>query len=270
VLLFDLPSAAAACPPESSLAQVFPSADVLPSNLLRFHLRFARTVEVFDVNEHLRLVDTSEGAEQIVAHPFLDLSDGLWSADGLTLTVLLHPGRVKLGLASHEARGAALLTSRSYELQMRSEIDLEDIVASKNEWRTLKRFLVSEALDNSMDVTGFAVEAPRADTRAPLRLNLKRVVDRLAIENYVAVTDENGAIVPIDVVTSRSDMTILLRPLNPWRVGTYTVHFANEFEDVSGNRFSASFESQSIVPFTQTTTRLVASITNDAPHDFHL
>jgi hypothetical protein len=270
VLSLDLVSEAAAQPPESPLIQVFPSSDVLPINLLRFHLRFARPVEVFDVNEHLRLVDASDSMKQVVAHPFLDLSDGLWSADGLTLTVLLHPGRIKSGLGARDTLGTALLAARSYELQIRSEIGLDEFFALKDEWRTLKRFSASEALGGSMDVAELSIEMPRADTRAALRIDLARIADQLAVENYVAVTDNDGTIVPIDVTTGHSEMTIFLSPLSPWRAGTYTIYFANEFEDVSGNRFDASFESRTIIPFAQKTTHLVASITNDTTRDFLL
>jgi hypothetical protein len=258
----DLPAAPNLIAELSSI-QVFPSADVLPENLLRFHLRFSRVPDVFDVNEDLRLVDGSAAAKKTVAHPFLDLSEGLWSADGLTLTVLLHPGRIKSGLASYEALGAAIQNTRRYELQMRVNAVLGEVVAANCEWFTLKRFSVTQAFTHSIDANAFVVTPPRADTRSPLVIELGHIADRLAVENFLAITDDENAIIPADIDTSDSETTIQIRPQTTWRVGTYAIHFGSEFEDVSGNRFGAPFESNAAGTFEQQTTRLLVSIANN-------
>jgi hypothetical protein len=84
--------------------QVFPSANEIPTNLLRFHIRFEETPEVFDVSTAIRLIDSAGVA---IDHVFLDLNEGLWSSDGLTLTVMLHPGRIKTGLVASGYLGNA-------------------------------------------------------------------------------------------------------------------------------------------------------------------
>jgi hypothetical protein len=248
---------------ELSPIQVFPSADVLPENLLRFHLRFSSVPEVFDVNKDLRLVDGSAAAKTAVAHPFLDLSEGLWSANGLTLTVLLHPGRIKSGLASYEALGAPIQNTRRYELQMRVNAVLGEVVAANCEWFTLRRFSVTQAFTHSIDANAFVVTPPSAGTRSPLVIELGHIADRLAVENFLAVTDDEDVIIPTDVDTSDSETTIQIRPQTTWSAGTYAIHFGSEFEDISGNRFGAPFESKVAIPFEQQTTHLLVSIANN-------
>jgi hypothetical protein len=256
----DLIAATPSRASELSLVQVFPRADVLPENLLRFHLRFSRSVEVFDVNEHLRLIDTDQTTSTIVADPFLDLSDGLWSADGLTLTLMLHPGRIKSGLAAHDTLGTALRNTHSYALQVHHQTRGDESRTLANEWLTIKRFSVSAAVNRRIDADNIVMTVPPAATRLPLSIGLGHVVDRLASENFVAVTDDRGALVDVDVSTSESDTALRLNPQMPWRAGTYSIHFAGEFEDSCGNRFSASLESKSASQLVQGTTRLSALI----------
>ncbi len=246
--------------PELSLIQVFPSADVLPENLLRFHLRFSQSPEVFDVTEHLRLIDTSNTTNQIVCHPFLDLNDGLWSADGLTLTVMLHPARIKSGTFSHAKLGMAIGDTRSYQLQVQGGFEANEFVSGKGTWLTLKRFSVTHAINSSIDISSLVVDLPRIETRTVMSIKIRRIVDQLAIENLITMTDEHSAIVPIEFATSDSGTTILLTPKIVWIAGTYLIHFSSEFEDVCGNRFGVSFENEAASQLDVPTAHLVVQL----------
>ncbi len=222
---------------EPLAVSVFPRADCVPANLLRFHLRFEKPVEVFDVRTDLRLVDKGAGVEQIVSHPFLDLNDGLWSADGLTLTVMLHPGRIKKGLISNKNLGSAINPSLTYELQIRGAV-----VNKTNEWWTLKSFVTSNPIRNPLELALITIVRPDTGTKQALTVKFDRVVDQLAIENLVALTDQKNAIVAIDRELSDSSTTLRLTPRVDWLPGSYSIHFSNEFEDTCGNRLDGAFE----------------------------
>src|SRR5262245_43217972 len=93
--------AAASAAPEHVLS-VSPSGAVVPENLLRLSVRFDAPPSG-RVLPRLALVGRDD---RPLPEPFLEQE--LWSPDGLTLTVLLHPGRVKTGLAARQVWGPIL------------------------------------------------------------------------------------------------------------------------------------------------------------------
>lgn len=88
---------------------------VWPANILRVHLVFPRPVDPWGAEAPLRLLD-GEGRER--PGVFVDVPGGLWSACGRILTVLLHPGRVKRGLAARDRLGPALAAGETVTLAL--------------------------------------------------------------------------------------------------------------------------------------------------------
>ena len=89
--------------PRVAITAVYPSANRLPENTLRFYVHFSGEVARGDIYRHFKLV-RDDGVE--VKEPFLELDEELWSTDGNRLTVLFHPGRVKRELVPREEDGA--------------------------------------------------------------------------------------------------------------------------------------------------------------------
>lgn len=57
----------------TTVTQVYPSADVLPDNLLKFYVHFSAPMSRGDIYEHIRLLNE---ASQPVELPFLELAEG--------------------------------------------------------------------------------------------------------------------------------------------------------------------------------------------------
>ena len=96
--------------PVSRSPAVYPSANRLPENTLRFYVHFSGEVARGDIYRHFKLV-RDDGVE--VKEPFLELDEELWSTDGNRLTILFHPGRVKRGLVPREQLGPILEEGRT-------------------------------------------------------------------------------------------------------------------------------------------------------------
>jgi hypothetical protein len=86
---------------------------VVPANLLRMYIYFSRPMSRRGIARHIRLLD--DGG-QPVERAFLEMEDGLWDPEGRRLTLFLHPGRIKRGLAMHGALGLPLRAGRRYRL----------------------------------------------------------------------------------------------------------------------------------------------------------
>ena len=99
------------------MTQVYPSADVLPENLLKFYVHFSAPMGSGRSYEHIHLLDE---ANRPVDLPFLELAEELWSADLLRLTLLIDPGRIKREVKPLEDVGPALVAGRRYTLVISS------------------------------------------------------------------------------------------------------------------------------------------------------
>src|SRR5258708_3869530 len=94
-------SALASCAKPSAL--VYPSGPTVPENLLRIELRFSSPLEPPLTLDHITLAD-ADGIE--IKGALLDLP--LPNADGKSVIILFHPGRLKSGVGANVALGHAL------------------------------------------------------------------------------------------------------------------------------------------------------------------
>ncbi|MEL7218322.1 MAG: hypothetical protein AAGK01_07815 [Pseudomonadota bacterium] len=96
---------------------VYPTAQLLPENLLRFYVYYPRAMSASAGLSDIRLLDSYGRPMDGV---FLPTREDLWSQNRQRLTVLLDPGRVKTGLDASEALGRALRSAQSYTLEVSS------------------------------------------------------------------------------------------------------------------------------------------------------
>src|SRR5205823_5383949 len=99
--------------PPAAVAQVYPTADELPENLLKFYLHFTGPMRRGEAYDHLRLLD-AQG--KVVERSFLELGEELWDGSGRRFTLVIDPGRIKRGLKPREDLGPVLEAGKSYTL----------------------------------------------------------------------------------------------------------------------------------------------------------
>lgn len=200
---------------------VRPSATSVPASLLRLSIVFARpqTQPVIPRLELLR----DDGT--MVDAPF-DPQE-LWSPDGLTLTVLLQPGRVKTGLVAHNTLGRALIAGEHVRLMFRN--------------REIASWNVTSSNSTPPVPDRWKVAPPRAGTRATLSVRLDKPIDAMD-RDLVAIATADGRRVTGKVTLSHGETQWSLVPRAPWRPGPYEVVVNAELEDSSGNRVGERFE----------------------------
>ena len=107
---------------DATVAEVYPTADSLPMNLLRMYVQFSAPMTVGDdAEKRIHLLD-EKGA--IVDKAFLIAAGGqeLWDPDHTRLTIFFDPGRIKRDLTPHEALELPLREGRSYSLTIDSSL----------------------------------------------------------------------------------------------------------------------------------------------------
>jgi hypothetical protein len=86
---FTIPEAAAR--EATRVIGVYPSAPVIPENLLKLYIEFSAPMARGEAWHHLRLRKDDGSAVDL---PFLEIDQELWDAEGKRLTVLFDPGRI--------------------------------------------------------------------------------------------------------------------------------------------------------------------------------
>jgi hypothetical protein len=223
--------------PRARVLSVYPSGGMLPENALRVYVHFSAPVKRGDVYSRVKLVRDDGKA---VNRPFLELDEELWSADGLRLTYLFDPGRVKRGLVPREELGPILEAGRKYTLEI-------DAKWPDEEGRPLlesftKTFAVTDPDDEPIWPAQWKLTAPRAGSDSPLVVRLAKPLDRALLNRMLWVVDASGARVPGTVSVGGGERVVAFTPTKPWARGDYKLVIDDALEDVCGNRVGEPFE----------------------------
>jgi hypothetical protein len=221
----------------TNVTGVFPSANVLPENLLRFSITFSGPMSRSEAYRNLRLLDRAGKAIEL---PFLELDEELWSRDGRRFTLLFDPGRIKRGLKPREELGPVLQAGNTYELVIDRAWKDADGRPLEQEYR--KAFRVVAPDERCPEPKRWEIRAPKANTRDAVVVRLREPLDRALLDRLIGVQDGAGATVDGDVSVSDDETVWKLAPAVPWRVGAYRLVVGTALEDVAGNSVARPFE----------------------------
>jgi hypothetical protein len=223
--------------PKTRVTQVFPSADVVPANLLRIYVHFSHPMTRRGIARYVRMVDWKG---QPVESAFLEMEDGLWDPDGQRLTLFLHPGRIKRGLVLHESMGSPLRPGLRYRLVIAQEAEDEEGVPLIEGFS--KEFRVTEEDRTSPDVRKWVVTEPRAGSREPLSVKVEKPLDAALFARLLRIEDAEGQPVSGDSSVEAQETCWRFVPSEGWKSGVYNVRVGARLEDLAGNRPTRLFD----------------------------
>jgi hypothetical protein len=223
--------------PGTVVTQVYPSADVLPENLLKFYIHFSAPMSRGDIYEHIQLLD-SAGHE--VELPFLELDEELWDPAMMRLTLIIDPGRIKRGVRPLEDIGPVLETGKSYKLLI------------SRRWKDANRNPLTETFEKTFKVgrpdrdppnpEQWKVQAPKPDTLESLAVRFPEPMDHALTQRVIQVTGESGDLIEGRVVLEEQEHHWTFIPDKPWRRGTYQLVIQTTIEDLAGNNIGKPFD----------------------------
>lgn len=228
---------APALEPTTEVLAVYPSADVLPENLLRIYVELSAPMERGGAASHVRL-ESADG--QPVDGAFVAPEHELWSPDRTRLTLLLDPGRIKRGVGPNLEAGPPLVAGSDYRLVI--DDAWRDARGAPLRSGHAKRFTATAADRRQPRVEAWRLEAPRSG-REPLSLRFPEPLDRALLQRMLAVLDAAGAPLTGEVEVDDSERRWSFRPARPWAAGDYRVRVDTALEDPSGNSLRRPFES---------------------------
>ena len=216
---------------------IYPTAEQLPENLLRFYIYFSAPMRDGLALEQIQLID-AQGRE--VEGVFFDPVFELWDPSRRRLTLLFDPGRVKTGLRAHEQLGRALIPGQSYTLL----IDQAMLDANGNPLPQSykKTFTVTEADLTPPDVANWQITVPPADTIDPLIVHFPGSLDHGLLTEFIRVQATNGEILPGKIKLDEYETVWQFTPKESWQAGAYEVTVNTRLEDIAGNNLHGLFD----------------------------
>ena len=229
-------SSYAECPEHGSV-DIYPTADVLPENLLRMYVYFPRPMAADQGLKNIRLLGASGTPVQ---GAFLPNREDLWSPDRRRLTVLFDPGRVKTGLNAHEAMGRALVPGQSYTFEVAGEALDENGCAMNKASRFT--FVATEADLETPDPADWYLSDPRAGSREAFVVDLGDAHDHLSLAFQLRVVNANGKLVPGAIDLGENEAHWIFTPASSWQNEPYALTVGERLEDLAGNRPGVLFD----------------------------
>lgn len=215
---------------------VYPSGSDVPANLLKFYLHFSQPMrEGREIFAHLHLLD-DEG--QPMEAPWRETE--LWSADARRLTLWIHPGRIKQGVALRDDLGPVLTPGRKYALLIDAEMrDAQGQPLGKS---FRKEFRTTKELRERVNLRDWKLTTPSANSFQPLAIQFSRPLDRHLAARCLHVRDADGRDVAGTVTVSDSERRWHFQPRQPWSAQDYETTVDPILEDLAGNSVERVFD----------------------------
>ena len=224
--------------PATVVAQIYPSGNVLPENLLKFYVHFSGPMRRGHIYEHIHLLND---AGKPVELPFLEIDEELWNPQMTRLTLFIDPGRIKRGVQPIEEVGPALEADKNYTLVIdRGWHDAEGNPL-KESYR--KSFKVGSPEREPLDTATWKIVAPAVGgSIEALRIRFPKPLDHALAQRMIRITDRDGHLLMGEASLSDSERQWSFVPAKAWSAGSYRVVVQTAIEDLAGNNIGKPFE----------------------------
>ncbi len=223
--------------PTTVVTQIYPSADVLPENLLKFYLHFSAPMRRGDIYQHIRLLDSAGKAVEL---PFLEIDEELWNQDFTRLTLFIDPGRIKRGVKPLEEIGPSLEAGKSYRLVIDREWRDGNGAPMKESFE--KSFRVAPPVRQPIDPAQWQIAAPKAGSRDPVTITFPAPMEHALAARMIVVTTDLGKTVLGTVTLGNQERLWKFVPDSAWLRGQYNLVIQTTIEDLAGNNIGKPFE----------------------------
>jgi hypothetical protein len=223
--------------PVTEVTQIYPSAEMLPENLLKFYVHFSAPMSRGHIYDHIHL--RNETGKEIEL-PFLEIDEELWNPTMTRLTLFIDPGRIKREVRPLEEVGPALEAGKRYTLAIDREWKDGSGVPLKDNFQ--KVFKVGPPDRDPLEPARWHIRAPEAGTHHPLSITFLKPMDHALAQRVIQVTDESGKIVQGKVALEDFERRWTFTPTHHWHRGPHRIVVQTTLEDLAGNNIGKPFE----------------------------
>jgi len=221
----------------AAVTEAFPSADVLPENLLRFYVCFSSPMRRGGAEAQISLIGPDgRPAHDVLYRPAVEL----WDRSMRCLTVLLDPGRLKRWVGPNRELGPPLRMGQRYALAIGSAmVDSSGRPLRQNFY---KPFVVAQAVREPIAVAHWTVLPPAAQSYQPLEMVFPRPLDWALLRRAIMVVGDDELPVAGRVAIEKGERRWTFTPDSPWTATRPAIRVAPYLEDVCGNNLFEAFD----------------------------
>lgn len=237
-LLFLLFSVMAAFSQNSKpeVVMVYPSTDSIPVNVLRFYIRFNVPMQEMNILNHIKL--TNEEGKNITG-VFFENQYELWNEDRSEVTLIVDPGRVKLGLLANNKMGRAFDEGKKYTLTIDSLLlDFNNQALSKS---FTTSFVAVKEDRLAPDAKNWNVFSPKANTKEAIVIDFNDKIDHISAQTFIKVF-KNGNEIKGTISLLNEEQKWVFHPYKKWKKGNYSIIVHPNLEDISANSLNQIFD----------------------------
>ena len=222
----------------TGVVAIYPSADELPVNQLKFYVHFSSPMsEDWALRAvHVRRADNDEPLDGV----FLEMEPELWDRERRRLTLLLEPGRIKRGLGPNREAGYPLIEG----IPVIVTIDTKFRDAGGLALRTgaERRYEIGPLVRVRVDPADWRYHCPTPGSTDPLTVEFDRPLDHALLEHSLWVNDLAGMALAGWGSVGPGERSWRFEPKLPWEEGRYQVIIDPRLEDLAGNSLIRVFD----------------------------
>jgi hypothetical protein len=224
-------------PPTTRVTAIYPTAQELPFNLLKFYVHFSSPMSAGRVLRSIsvRRADNGEPLEDVFV-----VMEELWDPERRRLTLLLDPGRIKRGLAPHEESGYPLAEGVGIVLTINASF--RDAYGRPLVEKAERRYAIGAALRTRVNPKKWRIRNPRAGSQEMLLIDFERPLDQALLQHCLWVRDATGAPIPGQGFVGLREESWRFEPQSPWKKGRYAIAIDPRLEDLAGNSLTRVFD----------------------------
>lgn len=223
--------------PTTEVMAIYPTADTVPRNMLRFYVAFSGPMSEGQVKGHVSVVDhTGETLDDAL----LPFEEELWTADRTRVTLLFDPARIKRGLVANTEMGYPLVAGRSFEVVVVA--GFLDAQGRPLRSRASRRYRVGHDERRRVDPGAWRLRRPTRGDMDDLRLDFDRPLDHGLVGRCISVVGPHGRAIDGTTEIGPHERSWAFRPVTPWASGDHRIVVDAVLEDLAGNSVARVFD----------------------------
>lgn len=219
-----------------SVTNIYPSAPIVPKNILKWYIRFSRPVNTIQLYDHLKFVNASGDT---LSSAILPLVNTLISEDETLVTVWITPGRQKRGLIPNKQFGPVFKENAKYTLLVSKNIKDRNGVPIKDGFIHSFRTKNEDRIKPSIDV--WNIELPVINTISNLTIYSNESLD-YSSKQGIRIMSQNDLEIKGSWQFQQQETILSFTPKTAWQKGMYRIICYPRLEDLAGNNLDRLFD----------------------------
>ena len=223
------------------IVAIYPTTDSIPVNILRFYIHFSAPMQEMNILKHIKL--SNEESKDITG-VFFENQYELWNEDRTKVTLIIDPGRVKLGLLANNKMGRAFDEGKKYTLTIDSL--LMDFNGQKLSEKFSKTFVAVREDRVPPDTENWKLLLPKANSRDAIFIDFQDKIDHVSANTLIKVF-QNKEEIQGEISLNNQEQNWAFKPVKNWEKGNYSIIINPRLEDIAANSLNQIFDHNLLV-----------------------